>query len=130
MPTDSLTADVRPAWRRGWPEILVGLLAAVIFLGCLGSVDVWGKREQRASAEAIDTVEHGHWLVAEIQGRPRLEKPPLPRWMIAGADARHGPARRVDRPAPRRGLRPGHGGPDLRPGPADGRPARGPGLGA
>ena len=84
MPTDSLTADGRPAWRRGWPELLVGLLSAVIFLGCLGSVDVWGKREQRASAEAIDTVEHGHWLVAEIQGRPRLEKPPLPRWIIAG----------------------------------------------
>ena len=55
----------------------------MIFLGCLGSVDVWGKREQRASAEVIDTVEHHHWLVAEIQGRPRLEKPPLPRWMTA-----------------------------------------------
>jgi 4-amino-4-deoxy-L-arabinose transferase-like glycosyltransferase len=84
MPTDSVTADVRPAWRRGWPEMLVGVLAAVIFLGCLGSVDVWGKREQRTSAEAVDTVERGHWLVAEIQGRLRLEKPPLPRWMIAG----------------------------------------------
>ncbi len=83
MPTDSLTAEIRPAWRRGWPEIVVGLLAAVIFLGCLGSVDVWGKREQRASAEALDTIEHHHWLVAEIQGRPRLEKPPLPRWATA-----------------------------------------------
>ncbi len=36
-----------------------------------------------AVAEAIDTVDHNHWLVAEIQGRPRLEKPPLPRWSIA-----------------------------------------------
>jgi 4-amino-4-deoxy-L-arabinose transferase-like glycosyltransferase len=53
------------------------------FLGSLGSVDLWGKREQRAAAEAIDTIDHGHWLVAEIQGHPRLEKPPLPRWMIA-----------------------------------------------
>ena len=44
---------------------------------------LWGKREQRASAEAIDTVDHNHWLVAQIQGRPRLEKPPLPRWSIA-----------------------------------------------
>ena len=72
--------------RRGgaaWPEALVGVLAAVIFLGCLGSVDLWGKREQRASAEVLDTVEHHRWLVAEIQGRPRLEKPPLPRWIIA-----------------------------------------------
>ena len=59
------------------------MLAGVVFLGALGSVDLWGKREQRASAEAIDTVDHHHWLVARIQGRPRLEKPPLPRWTIA-----------------------------------------------
>jgi 4-amino-4-deoxy-L-arabinose transferase-like glycosyltransferase len=83
MPTETLAAEARPGWWRGWPEALVGLLAAVIFLGCLGSVDIWGKREQRASAEVLDTVEHHHWLVAEIQGRPRLEKPPLPRWIIA-----------------------------------------------
>jgi 4-amino-4-deoxy-L-arabinose transferase-like glycosyltransferase len=69
--------------RRVWPEALVAVLAAVVFLGCLGSVELWGKREQRVSAEAIDTVDNSHWLVAEIQGRPRLEKPPLPRWMIA-----------------------------------------------
>ncbi len=76
---------LRARGRRAWPELLVGLLAATSFLGCLGSVEVWGKREQRASAEALDTVEHGRWLVAEIQGHPRLEKPPLPRWMIAAA---------------------------------------------
>jgi 4-amino-4-deoxy-L-arabinose transferase-like glycosyltransferase len=61
----------------------VGLLAGLIFLGFLGRLELWGKREQRASAEALDTVAHQRWLVAEIQGRPRLEKPPLPRWTIA-----------------------------------------------
>lgn len=66
------------------PEAVLALLAALVFLGFLGSVDLWGKREQRASAEAIDTIDHGHWLVAQIQSRPRLEKPPLPRWTIAG----------------------------------------------
>lgn len=70
-------------WRRRWPEATLGLLAAVILLGCLGSMELWGKREQRAVAESIDTVVHGHWLVAEIQSRPRLEKPPLPRWVAA-----------------------------------------------
>ncbi len=66
------------------PEFGLALLAAVIFLGFLGSVELWGKREQRASAEAIDTIDNDHWLVARIQGRPRLEKPPLPRWVTAG----------------------------------------------
>jgi 4-amino-4-deoxy-L-arabinose transferase-like glycosyltransferase len=72
-----------PAWRRVWPEALLAVLAVAVFFGHLGSVELWGKREQRAAAEAIDTVAHQHWLVAEIQGRPRLEKPPLPRWGIA-----------------------------------------------
>jgi 4-amino-4-deoxy-L-arabinose transferase-like glycosyltransferase len=59
------------------------LFAACIFLGALGSPELWGKREQRAAAEALDTVQNGRWLVAQIQGRPRLEKPPLPRWTAA-----------------------------------------------
>jgi 4-amino-4-deoxy-L-arabinose transferase-like glycosyltransferase len=69
--------------QRWWPEAAVGLMAVLIFLGCLGSLELWGKREQRAAAEALDTVENQHWLVAQIQGRPRLEKPPLPRWITA-----------------------------------------------
>ncbi len=74
---------LRDSARRGFPEITLALLASGMFLGCLGSVDLWGKREQRASAEALDTVDQGHWLVARIQGRKRLEKPPLPRWTSA-----------------------------------------------
>ena len=83
MPKDAwLQSSVRYA-KRWWPEALLAVLALAVFLGCLGSVELWGKREQRAAAEAIDTVDHNHWLVAQIQGRPRLEKPPLPRWPIA-----------------------------------------------
>ena len=74
---------LRSVSRRWWPELVVGLLAGFIFLGFLGSLELWGKREQRASAETLDTVENGHWLVAEIQGRPRLEKPPRQRWTTA-----------------------------------------------
>ena len=83
MPTETLAARLLAVSRRWWPEALLAVLACAVFLGCLGSVELWGKREQRASAEAIDTVDHNHWLVAQIQGRPRLEKPPLPRWSIA-----------------------------------------------
>ena len=71
------------AARRWGAEALLALVAGTAFLGFLGSTELWGKREQRASAEALDTVDHGRWLVAQIQGRPRLEKPPLPRWIAA-----------------------------------------------
>ncbi len=70
--------------RRWGPEAMLAVVAGAAFLGFLGSTELWGKREQRAAAEALDTVDRGHWLVAEIQGRPRLEKPPLPRWVAAG----------------------------------------------
>ncbi len=86
MPTETLVATSHAGLSRHrcLPEVVLAALAGAVFLGCLGSVDLWGKREQRASAEAIDTIDHDHWLVAQIQGRPRLEKPPLPRWTIAG----------------------------------------------
>ncbi|MDG3006011.1 ArnT family glycosyltransferase [Paludisphaera mucosa] len=79
---------IAPASRRVWGvEAVVAALAGVIFLGCLGSLELWGKREQRLAAEVLDTVENDHWLVARIQGRPRLEKPPLPRWSTAALAA-------------------------------------------
>lgn len=73
----------RQAARRWAPELGLAALALVVSLGFLGSVDLKGKREQRAAAEALDTIVNDHWLIAEIQSRPRLEKPPLPRWPIA-----------------------------------------------
>lgn len=83
MRASSLTLLSREGLGRWWPEAMTGVLASVIFLGSLGSVEMWGKREQRASLEAVDTLDHQHWLVAQIQGHPRLEKPPLSRWAIA-----------------------------------------------
>ena len=71
------------AWAGWWrPESALAAFACVIFLGFLGSPELLGKREQRAAAEALDTVENGQ-AGRQIQGRPRLEKPPLPRWSIA-----------------------------------------------
>ena len=78
-----MPADRASQWWASGPEWLLALVASLACLGWLGSTELWGKREQRAAAEALDTVNHGHWLVGSIQGRPRLEKPPLPRWINA-----------------------------------------------
>src|SRR4051794_14284828 len=83
MTTLGLAAVLRASSRRWWAEGVVAVCAGVFFLAFLGWIELWGKRERRAGAEALDRVENHHWLVAEIQGRPRLEKPPLPRWTIA-----------------------------------------------
>ena len=83
MTTSELTSRGRRVCTRWWPELAIAALATSVFLGFLGSPELWGKREQRAAAEALDTIENHRWLVAQIQSRPRLEKPPLPRWIIA-----------------------------------------------
>lgn len=70
-------------WKRWGPELALAAIALAAFMAGQGSRELWGKREQRAAAETIDTIDHQNWLVAYIQGRPRLEKPPLPRWITA-----------------------------------------------
>ena len=117
------------AARRWGAEALLAVVAGAAFLGFLGSTELWGKREQRASAEALDTVDRGHWLVAEIQGRPRLEKPPLPRWITAAPDRADRPSRRGDRPPAQRPGGPGDGGAGLPARAGARRPAGGAGLG-
>ena len=83
MPSEMEATHTRIMRWHWWPEVVLAVLASAVFLGYFGAIDLWGKREQRAAVEAIDTVDHQHILVAELQGRPRLEKPPLPRWSIA-----------------------------------------------
>ena len=43
--------------------------------------------ETRNLQTARETVEGGHWLVPMMNGEYRLEKPPLPTWIAAAADA-------------------------------------------
>ena len=122
------TARVGSVCRRRWPEMVLGLLACLIFLGSLGSLELWGKREQRAAAEALDTVDNNHWLVAEIQGRPRLEKPPLPRWTAALLLTVTGRREEWIIRLPGALLGPGHRRSDLLAGAQDGRARAGAGL--
>lgn len=49
----------------------------------LGSIGLWGARERRFGACVADMVREGHWLVPNLWGRLRLEKPPLPYWICS-----------------------------------------------
>ncbi len=69
--------------RHRWlPELALLLIAWMSFCAGLGEMDIWGRREQRLSAETADTL-RGNWIVAHLAGKPRLEKPPLCRWLSA-----------------------------------------------
>jgi 4-amino-4-deoxy-L-arabinose transferase-like glycosyltransferase len=70
---------------RGAPEWLLAAAVSLTFLVCLGALDLWGKREQMVACESLDTLRHGHWLVAQMRDEVRLKKPPLTRWLCASA---------------------------------------------
>ena len=55
LPKATISVSLPALMRRWWPETLLVVLVLAAFMGCLGSVELWGKREQRAAAEAIDT---------------------------------------------------------------------------
>jgi 4-amino-4-deoxy-L-arabinose transferase-like glycosyltransferase len=64
------------------PEFGLVLLVWMSFFAGLGEMDLWGRREQRVAAETVDTL-RGNWSLAHLMGKPRLEKPPLARWLSA-----------------------------------------------
>jgi 4-amino-4-deoxy-L-arabinose transferase-like glycosyltransferase len=70
------------------PRARMAILSIAFGLSCvlgLGSIGLWGAREKRLAACVSDMVREGHWLVPNLWGRERLEKPPLPYWMSAAA---------------------------------------------
>jgi 4-amino-4-deoxy-L-arabinose transferase-like glycosyltransferase len=64
---------------------LVCLAASMAFLIGLGTHELGGIRESRVAACVTDILYSGDWLVPHLQGKPRLEKPPIPYWIIAAA---------------------------------------------
>src|SRR5262245_60765209 len=74
-----------------WLDVLtqsprgIGLVVLIFTLAVvtgLGSVEIWGIREKRVAACVADTLYDGHWLLPQLCDEPRLEKPPLPYWVI------------------------------------------------
>src|SRR5262245_27096446 len=64
--------------------VLIGYLCLLSFLVGLTSTGLWGIRQKRLAACVADIFYDGRWLLPHLCGQPRLEKPPLPYWIIAG----------------------------------------------
>ena len=72
---------------RHWPQLAgLGLVlaAGLMFFFRLGEFRVLGSHEVFAVAPARAMLETGDWVVPMYGGYPRLEKPPLIYWCIAG----------------------------------------------
>ncbi len=61
------------------------VVAAMIFLGVgLGARDLWNPNEPTYGRIVVETLEGGHWIVPQLNGRDFVEKPVLLYWMAAG----------------------------------------------
>lgn len=87
VPASTLASSTALAYRTAWyREASLWLLVAVtigIYLPRLTTLTIRGEESRRAviAREMVDT---GDWLVPRTQGVPRLSRPPLQNWMIAG----------------------------------------------
>ena len=77
-----------PRVQEGW-ILIVGALQLLLFLG---EPDIHGPHEARVAATAREMVEGGDPIVPHMNGKPRLEKPPLAYWLGAAAMAMTGSA--------------------------------------
>lgn len=63
---------------------VIGVVCLLSLFAGLGSTGLWGIRQKRAAACVADIFYDGRWLLPQMAGEPRLEKPPVPYWIIAG----------------------------------------------
>lgn len=63
---------------------LLMLVAACLLLPDLGSHVARRAQEMRVLLTARDMAQAGHWLDPHFKGEPRLRKPPLMYWLVAG----------------------------------------------
>lgn len=76
---------IAPAPARRY-ELILLLVAAVIFLGCIISPPSLMDDVDAAHAQlARNMLTTGDWVIPQLDGVPYIEKAPLPYWMIAAA---------------------------------------------
>lgn len=79
------TATPAPPWRSAAVRISALLaLSAVVLLPGLGSSGRLSYHEAFVAQGAREMLDSGTWAYPTIGGRPWLEKPPLPWWLVAG----------------------------------------------
>lgn len=64
------------------PYVVVGCVAALLFFFALGSCRTLTDHEALLAGSAKQMVAERSWLVLHIGDLPRLEKPPLPQWIV------------------------------------------------
>jgi 4-amino-4-deoxy-L-arabinose transferase-like glycosyltransferase len=74
-----------PRVRQALPFVLLGLYAAVVLLGGLGLLPLFGRDESLYGEAAREMLVSGDWVVPRVNGQPFLEKPPLYYWMAGAA---------------------------------------------
>ena len=86
---DTERQDGRSRWRRvrhlfAQPDVLILLVASVIFLGCVVSPPALMDDVDAVQAQIARTMlNSGDWVTAHLDGVRYLEKPPLKYWAIA-----------------------------------------------
>ena len=77
-----------------WPRrdvclaaLLLGIVAAAALFFRLGAYRTLGSHEAFAAVPARQMLNSGDWTVPRYAGLPRLEKPPLPYWVVAASGA-------------------------------------------
>src|SRR5262249_56901675 len=60
------------------------VLATSVFLLGIGRTDLWPPDETRVAEISREMLDHGHWLLPRLNGRPFIEEPPLFYWLQAG----------------------------------------------
>jgi 4-amino-4-deoxy-L-arabinose transferase-like glycosyltransferase len=78
----------RPVWLptaaiAARPGLAVAAFAAMMYLPWLGAARTFTFHESHVAQGAREMLATGDWLIPRIGGRPWLEKPPLPQWMVA-----------------------------------------------
>lgn len=64
------------------PEITLFAAAALMLLLGLNDPEL-SDHEEKVALPAHEAAANGHWLVPMFEGKPRLEKPPVPYWAVA-----------------------------------------------